>query len=85
MTPITPITPEQRAELYRQIFEVDQRGAAILEDLVRMFSKAAVTEGGIDAVLKTYHRMGQADVVQHIVRQINIANRVDDAPQENQQ
>jgi len=76
------LTPENRAELYRQIFEVDQRGAAILEDLVRMFSKAAVTEGGIDAVLKTYHRMGQAEVVQHIIRQINRANNIDDQPQE---
>lgn len=77
------ITPENRAGLYREIFEVDQRGAAILEDLVRMFSKQAVTEGGIDAVLKTFHRQGEQAVVQHIVRMINIANRVDDQPQEN--
>lgn len=70
-------TSENRSELYRQIFEVDQRGAAILEDLVKLFSKAAVTEGGIDAVLKTFHRQGEQAVVQHIVRQINIANRVD--------
>lgn len=75
-------TPEQRQELYRQIFEVDKRGAAILDDLVRMFSKPAVTDGGIDAVLKTYQRMGEQAVVQHIVRMINLANRVDEDPQQ---
>ena len=73
-------TPQSLAELYRQIFEVDKRGAAIFEDLVRRFSKPAKVEGGIDAVIQTYHRMGENAVVQHIVRQINIANRVDDAP-----
>ncbi len=71
------LTSENRSELYRQIFEVDHRGAAILEDLVKLFSKPAITEGGIDAVLKTFHRQGEQAVVQHIVRQINIANRVD--------
>lgn len=62
------------ADLYRQIFEIDQRGAAIFEDLVQRFSQPAVVEGGIDAVIKTYHRMGEHAVIQHIVRQINIAN-----------
>lgn len=61
-------------ELYRQIFEVDQRGAAIFEDLVSRFSKPAVVEGGIDAVIKTFHNMGEQAVIQHIVRQINLAN-----------
>lgn len=84
------LTPEARAELYRQIFEVDKRGAAILEDMTARFASGAVLPraanaassgiGGIEAVLHTYHRMGQHDVIQHIVRQINIANRVDDAP-----
>lgn len=72
------LTPEARAELYRQVFEVDQRGAAILEDLVSRFSKPAVVEGGIDAVLKTYHRTGQNSVVQFIVLQLNRANHVPD-------
>lgn len=62
------------AELYRQIFEEDKRGAAIFEDLVQRFSKPAVVEGGIDAVIKTYHHMGEHAVIQHIVRQINLAN-----------
>jgi len=62
------------ADLYRQIFEEDKRGAAIFEDLVTRFSKPAVVEGGIDAVIKTYHHMGEHAVIQHIVRQINLAN-----------
>ena len=76
------VTPEQLPELYRQIFEVDKRGALILEDLVRRYSKPAVVEGGIDAVIKTYHRMGEHEVVQHIIRMINRANHVPDT-QEN--
>lgn len=79
----TRLTPETRAELYRQIFEVDQRGAAILEDLTLLFSQQAATEGGIDAVLKTYLRSGQHSVIQHIVKQCNIANRVNSPGQEN--
>lgn len=75
---IRDLTPEARAELYRQIFEVDKRGAALLEDMVVRFSKPASTDGGIDAVLKTYHRMGQNSVVQYIVSQLNRANNVPD-------
>lgn len=77
---MSDITPEARAELYRQIFEADKRGAALLEDLVVRFSQPAVVEGGIDAVIKTYHRMGQNSVVQYIVGQINRANGVNDSP-----
>lgn len=70
--PPIEVTPE----LYRQIFEVDKRGAAILEALIQRFTQPAVTDGGIDAVLKTYERMGQQKVVQFIVGQINVANNV---------
>lgn len=78
------VTPEQWAELYRQIFEVDQRGALILERLVVLFSKPASTNGGIDAVLKTYLHMGENNVVQHIVQQINRANGVPDTQETNE-
>jgi hypothetical protein len=76
--------PDQWAELYRQIFEVDKRGAAILEHMVVLFSKPASTTGGIDAVLKTYLHMGENNVVQHILSQLNRANQVPDT-QENQE
>lgn len=77
---MSELTQEARIELYRQIFEVDKRGAQLLEDLVVRFSQPAVVEGGIDAVIKTYHRMGQNSVVQYIVGQINRANGVNDSP-----
>lgn len=67
------ITPE----LYKAIFEDDRRGAAILEDLTQRFARPAVTQGGIDAVLQTYHRDGMRRVIEHIVSMINRANGVD--------
>jgi hypothetical protein len=69
--------PEVTPELYREIFEIDRRGAAILEHMIKRFTQPAVTDGGIDAVLKTYERMGQQQVVQYIVGQINRANGVE--------
>ncbi len=76
------MTIEVTPALYRAIFEQDKRGEALLEALVRRFSRPAVTQGGIDAVLQTYHRMGAQAVIQHIVQQINLANGVGDT-QEN--
>lgn len=73
-----PVDPE----LYRQVFEVDRRGAAVLEQLLTMFSKGATTTGGIDAILKTYKNSGNAEVVQFIVGQINIANGAGALPSE---
>lgn len=70
-------------DLYKQVFEDDRRGAAILEHLTQLFARPAVTTGGIDAVLQTYHRDGQRRVLEHIVTQINRANGVKD-PNEDQ-
>lgn len=72
MSRIPDVTPE----LFREVFEIDKRGAAILESLITRFSQPAVTEGGIDAVLKTYERMGSTKVVHYIVGQLNRANGV---------
>lgn len=67
------------APLYRDIFDLDRRGAAILEDLVQRFGGARVyTEGGTDAVLKTYQAAGRREVVDYILRQINNANGAQD-------
>lgn len=67
-----PITPE----LFRDLFETDRRGAAILDHLIQRFSQPAVTDGGIDAVLKTYERMGQTKPMHYIVAMVNRANGV---------
>lgn len=69
-------------DLYKQVFEDDRRGAAILEHLTQLFARPAVTTGGIDAVLQTYHRDGQRRVLEFIVGQINRANGVQDPNEE---
>lgn len=63
-------------QLYKDVFEIDKRGEAILEDLIARFSRPAVTKGGIDAVLQTYHREGAREVVEFIVSRINQAHGV---------
>lgn len=70
--------PAVTAQTYRDVFESHPAGVLVLEDLIRRFSKPATTNGGIDAVLKTYLHMGEHNVVQHIVKQINRAHGVPD-------
>lgn len=67
--------------LYHDIFEVDARGVVIFEDLYRRFaSKARVhTNGGIDAVLKTYQDAAHREVIEYIVTRCNRANGVNDS------
>lgn len=73
---------DELAILYRDIFESDRRGAAVLEDLVRRFGRTKVhTAGGIDAVLKTYQAAAHRELLDYIVMQINRANGVNDEPQ----
>jgi hypothetical protein len=74
------VTPE----MYARVFENHAEGVLILEDLVRRFHKGAVMQGGIDAVLSTYHREGARSVVDHIVTQINRANGVNTDEHESQ-
>lgn len=62
---------------YKLIFEDHKVGAAILEQLIQIFARPAVVQGGIDAVLQTYHRDGSRRVMEHIAAQINRANGVD--------
>lgn len=62
---------------YKDLFEDDRRGAAILEHLIRAFARPAVVTGGIDAVLATYQRDGQRRVLEFITNQINRAHGVD--------
>lgn len=73
---------DELATLYRDIFEADRRGAAILEDLISRFGRTKVhTDGGIDAVLKTYKAAAHRELLDFIVMQINRANGVNDEPQ----
>ena len=72
------MTTEERPtpQDYADIFETDRRGARLLEDLIQRFSRPGVSKGGIDAILQTYERNGQRNVIEFIVNQINRANGV---------
>jgi hypothetical protein len=68
--------PEVTPAMYLEVFEQHPTGRLVLEHLITVFTQQAVTEGGIDAVLKTYQRMGQRRVLEHIINQINRAQGV---------
>lgn len=61
---------------YARLFEENREGALVLEELTRRFARPAKLEGGIDAVLTTYHRDGARSVIEFIVARINQANGV---------
>lgn len=69
--------PDDMAQLIKAIFEDDRRGARILDHLARKYMRPAVTTGGIDAVLMTYQRLGNREVIDYLIQQINRANRAD--------
>lgn len=64
------------AQDYADLFEIDKRGARILEDLILRFVRPPVSTGGIDAILQTYDRMGQRKPLDFITNQINRAHGV---------
>lgn len=71
----------ERPQIYRDIFEIDSRGQVIFDDLYARFASNAKvhTDGGIDAVLKTYRAAAHREVIEYIVQQINRANGVQGA------
>lgn len=85
---MTERTAEEQADaerarvdrLFHDIFEVDRRGAEVFEVLYRRFAGAARvhTDGGIDAVLKTYRDSAHREVIEFIVMRCNRARGVVD-------
>ena len=71
-TPSPEITPE----MFKELFEDHPTGRIVLEHLIVKFTRPAVTDGGIDAVLKTYLRQGTRMPLDYIVSQINRAHGV---------
>jgi hypothetical protein len=70
-------------EAYARVFDQFKEGQQILEELLRIFARPAKRDGGIDAILETYHRAGARSVCEFIVSRINQANGVpDDATDE---
>jgi len=71
---------------YKLIFEDHKVGAAILEQMVARFARdTVITEGGIDAVLKTYQKSGQRQVLDFILMQVSRANGAPDPNADNQE
>lgn len=68
--------------LYHDLFEVDARGIAVMEDLYARFAGSAKvhTDGGIDAVLKTYRQAAHREVIEYVTRCINRHRAVNDFP-----
>lgn len=76
---------EERARvdaLFVAIFEDDKRGSEIFDVLYKRFvSQAKVhTDGGIDAVLKTYRDAAYRQLIDYIVMRCNRTRGVDDEP-----
>lgn len=71
-----PHTDRPTPQDYADIFDVDKRGARILEDLIRRFSGPKGHASGIDRILDTHERIGRMQVLDFIVSQINRANGV---------
>lgn len=61
---------------YADLFEVDKRGARILDDLIARFYRPRGNGSGIDRVLDAHEFMGRRQVLDFITNQINSANGV---------
>lgn len=68
--------------LYKELFEDDRRGAAILDALTARFATKVYVKGGHEADRQTCYNAGQRDVIEFIVSQINRAHGVNDQPEE---
>lgn len=65
--------------VYSRVFESHPEGIQILEELVARFARyPIVTEGGIDAVLKTYENVGARKPIDFILNRINQSHGVND-------
>lgn len=71
------MTTSLQPEVYARVFENHAEGAQILEELVRRFARPAKLDGGIDAILATYHRDGARSVVEFIASRINQSHGVE--------
>lgn len=74
-----PPGPQRRqgpldAAAYARLFEGAPDGPAVLEELMRIFSKGVSQKPGIDGIVDTYRNIGAREVIEFIVRKINAAN-----------
>lgn len=62
---------------YKELFDLNKDGEAILNDLVKRFARNPYVQGGQEAERESCYRAGQNSVIQHILKQINRADGVD--------
>lgn len=63
---------------YSRIFEGNQDGQQILDELCRVFAKNCYVKGGRAAERETLVNLGERNVVEFIIKKINQANGVKD-------
>lgn len=59
---------------YARLFEGAPDGPAVLDELMRIYSKGVSSKPGIDGIVDTYRNIGAREVIEFIVRKINVAN-----------
>lgn len=64
-------------DAYKRIFEGNQDGVAILDELCRIYAKDCYVKGGRAAERQTLVNCGERNVIEFIVKKINQANGVD--------
>ncbi len=64
--------------VYKQVFEDNPQGAAILEELLGMFAANLWVKGGRSAERETSRRLGNFEVVNFINTKINRAHGIPD-------
>ncbi|MBA5203082.1 hypothetical protein H2Y57_05195 [Pectobacterium aroidearum] len=67
-----------RPEDYKRIFEETPGGAEVLDELTRRFGGAVFVKGGAEGDRQTCFNAGRRDVLDFILRQINLADGVSD-------
>lgn len=77
-----PITRAQLAQLCYDIFEADNRGAAIFRYLELRWVKKPRSEGGIDAILDMARCSAYREVLDDLVILINIGRSPEPEPVE---
>lgn len=77
------LQPQVTPAMFKELFEDNATGRIVLEALIVRFTRPPVTDGGIDAVLKTFNRAGQRMPLDFIVTQINRANGVETTGEDN--
>lgn len=63
---------------FKRVFEEMPGGAEVLNELTRRFGRAVYVTGGNEGDRETCYRAGQRSVLDFILREINLADGVDD-------